>query len=100
MLAPLGITTREQRVGFRRVARFGMRRAMTDLVLSIMALTLIALLLGALYLWRRGGHGKQAGLMVLLAVVIAVNIAIWTVPEPDGTAPVDRVESGPVESGP
>ena len=65
---------------------------MTDVVLSIMALAMIALLLGAVWLWRRGGMGKQAGLMVLLAVVIAVNIAIWTVPEPGGTAPIDQVQ--------
>ena len=71
---------------------------MTDLVLSIMALALVALLLGALYLWRKGGHAKQAGLMLLLAVVIAVNIAIWTVPSGTGTAPIDKVDE-PIQSG-
>jgi len=65
---------------------------MMDVVLSIMALGMAVLLLGALYLWRRGGMGKQAALMVLLAAIIAANIAIWTVPDPAGTAPIDRVD--------
>ncbi len=60
-------------------------------VLSILVLATIALLIGAVYLWRKGGHGKQAALMVLLAAIAATNVAIWTVPTSEGTAPIDEL---------
>jgi hypothetical protein len=66
-----------------------------DLVLSIVALAAIALIAGAVYLWRRGGANKQAGLMLVLAVVMIANVLIWTLPDASGTAPVERVEQGP-----
>jgi hypothetical protein len=34
--------------------------------------------------------------MVLLALVMLVNVAIWTVPDKDGAAPLDRA-AGPPE---
>ena len=61
-----------------------------DLILSIVMLAAIALLAGAVFLWRRGGAGKQVWLMLLLAVVMIVNVLIWTVPDASGTAPVNR----------
>jgi hypothetical protein len=66
-----------------------------DTVLSIVALAALALVAGALYLWRRGGARKQAGLMLVLAVVMIVNVLIWTVPDSDGTAPIARAAGGP-----
>jgi len=60
-------------------------------VLSIMVLTTIALLASAVYFWRRPGGRKQALLMLVLAAVIAGNIAIMTVPGPGGEAPVGSV---------
>jgi hypothetical protein len=33
---------------------------------------------------------KQAGLMVVLAAVMAANVAIWAVPNERGEAPVGR----------
>jgi len=65
-----------------------------DTVLSIVALAAVALLGGAIYLWRRGGANKQAGLMLVLAIVMIANVLIWTVPNKDGTAPVDRAAEG------
>jgi len=65
-----------------------------DTVLSVVTLTALALVAGAIYLWRRGGR-KQAGLMLVLAVVMIVNVLIWTVPSSGGTAPIDRVAEGP-----
>ena len=65
-----------------------------DLILSLVVLVAIALVAGALWLWRRGGARKQAGLMLLLAVVMIVNVLIWTVPQEDGTAPIDRAAEG------
>lgn len=61
-----------------------------DLILSIVMLAAFALTAGAIYLWRRGGHQKQAGLMLVMAVVMVVNILIWTLPGADGPAPADR----------
>lgn len=62
-----------------------------DTVLSILVLAAFALLLGAVWLWRKGGARKQALLMVVLAIVALLNVAIWTVPQPDGTAPIARI---------
>jgi hypothetical protein len=61
-----------------------------DLVLSVVMLAAIALLGGAVFLWRRGGASKQVWLMVLLALVMIVNVLIWTVPDSSGTAPLNR----------
>ena len=61
-----------------------------DTVLSIMVLATIALAIGAFVLWRRGGAMKQVVLMLVLAVVIALNVAIWTVPDKSGEAPVEK----------
>ena len=41
-------------------------------------------------LWRRGGQRKQIGLMLLLAVIMAANIGIWTLPDGNGNAPFGR----------
>lgn len=64
-----------------------------DLVLSLVMLAAFALIAGAAYLWFKTGARKQAGLMALLALVMLVNVAIWTVPDASGEAPLDRVES-------
>ena len=63
-----------------------------NIVLSIMMLAAIALLLGAFLLWRKGGPKQQVLMMILLAVIAAVNIAIWTVPDAEGTAPLDKLD--------
>jgi hypothetical protein len=55
-----------------------------------MVLTGIALLGGALLLWRRGGSRKQIALMLVLAAVIAINVGIWTLPDGSGEAPIDH----------
>lgn len=58
-------------------------------VLSVMMLAALALVAGAVVLWRRGVR-KQASLMVVLAVVMIANVLIWTLPDRSGTAPIDR----------
>lgn len=63
---------------------------MMNLVLSVLMLAAGALLIGAVVLWRRGVR-KQAGLMVLLAVIAVINVMIWTLPDAGGEAPVDRL---------
>jgi len=59
-------------------------------VLAVLVLATIALLGGAVLLWRRGGSRRQVALMVLLAAIAAVNVAIWTLPDSQGVAPIDR----------
>lgn len=61
-----------------------------DTILSIVVLVALALLAAAFVLHRRGVRGRQVWLMVLLAVVMIINVLIWTVPDAGGTAPVDR----------
>ncbi len=59
---------------------------MMNTALSLMIFAIATLVLGALYLWRRGGAGKQVALMLVLAVVLAINVAIWTLPTAGGGA--------------
>lgn len=56
-----------------------------DTALSIVVLGAIALVLGAIALWRRGVR-KQALMMLLLAAIAAGNVAIWVVPNDQGEA--------------
>lgn len=58
-----------------------------DTVLSILMLAAIAMVAGAIVVWRKGGPKKQVVLMLVLAAVMAANVAIWVMPGPDGTAP-------------
>lgn len=69
--------------------------ARVDTVLSILMLAALALLAGAYLLWRRQGLVRQVWLMILLAGIVLMNIAIWTVPLSDGTAPVERAAAPP-----
>ena len=62
-----------------------------EIVLSMLVLAAFALIAGAVWLWRKGGARQQALLMVLLAVIALVNVAIWTVPQADGTAPIAQI---------
>ena len=59
-------------------------------VLSILMLAAIAMVLGAVYLWRQRGASKQVWLMLVLAIVLAANVAIWVVPSQEGTAPAQQ----------
>jgi uncharacterized membrane protein len=61
-----------------------------DTVLSILVLSAIALVIGAVALWRRGGQAKQVWLMLLLAAIVAGNVLIWTVPDSTGKVPVSQ----------
>lgn len=51
-----------------------------DIALSLLVLAIAALVLGAIALFRRGGYRRQAVLMLVLAAVMAVNVAILVVP--------------------
>lgn len=58
---------------------------MLDTALSLLVIAAVALLGGAYIQWRRGNR-KQAGLMLVLAVVMAANVAIWSVPNEQGAS--------------
>ena len=64
---------------------------MFDTILSIIMLAAIALVIGAVVLWRKG-IGKQALLMLILAMVMVVNVAIWLVPTDSGETPASLAE--------
>lgn len=66
---------------------------MIDIVLSLVMLTAIALIVGAIFLWRRTGELKQPALMIVLAIIAFANILIWTIPNADGTSPVEQAET-------
>ena len=69
---------------------------MLDIVLSLLVLAALALLGGAFILFRRG-YRKQAGLMVLAALVAIMNVAIWTIPDSAGNSPIDGVAADGIE---
>ena len=52
---------------------------MSDLALSILALSILVMAFGAWLSWRTGDR-RRAGLMLALAVILAINVAIWLVP--------------------
>jgi hypothetical protein len=54
---------------------------MMDVALSLAVLAVILLVIGSGALWRRGVR-KQAILMIVLAVVLGANVAIWSLPAP------------------
>ncbi len=62
---------------------------MLSTVLSLLMLAMLVLVAGAAFLWRRGER-KRPALMVLLALVALVNVAIWTLPDKSGNAPLDQ----------
>lgn len=64
-----------------------------NIVLSIVMLAAFALIAGAIVLWRRTGAIKQPALMVLLALIAIGNVLIWTLPDADGDAPIDQIET-------
>ena len=64
-----------------------------DIALSLLVLTSIALLGGAYILFRRGKR-RQAWLMLGLAVVMVLNVAIWTWPMQDGKSLKTAVPTG------
>lgn len=56
---------------------------MTDAALSLAMLTALALLAGAVFLWRKGERQRPA-LMAILAAVMVTNVVIWSLPTASG----------------
>jgi hypothetical protein len=61
---------------------------MTNLILSILMLAGAALLVGGIYILRKGINRKQGWLMILAAAVMFANVGIWTIPVPETNQPV------------
>ena len=59
---------------------------MIDTALSLMVIASVALMIGAVVLWRRGGARKQAVMMALLALILSANVAIWMLPTAQGNS--------------
>ncbi len=62
---------------------------MLDAALSVMMLAGAALLGGAYLLWKKGAPMKRVALMIAAAMVLFLNIAIWTVPTKSGASPAE-----------
>ena len=61
-----------------------------DTALSLLMLAAVALLGGAAYLWRARGERQRPLLMLLLALVMLVNVGIWTLPDASGEVPAKK----------
>lgn len=57
---------------------------MTGLILSILMLAGMALLAGGAYLLAKRRDRKRGVLMLIAAVVMFGNVAVWLMPTPDG----------------
>ena len=57
---------------------------MFDVVMSVAVLAIVALVYGAVVNWRAGDR-RRAVLMVIAALVLAGNAAIWSMPVDVGT---------------
>jgi hypothetical protein len=62
-------------------------------LLSVLVLAAIALFAGAFVMWRKGAPPKQPLLMVAAAVVMLINVLIWTLPDASGEAPIEQVQT-------
>ena len=65
---------------------------MVNAALSLAVLASFALLVGAVFQWRRAQRQK-AGLMVLLAAIMLANVVIWALPNEQGVSLADSPEA-------
>ena len=63
---------------------------MLEAMLSLMMLAAVVLLGGTVYLWRARSERQRPLLMLLLALIMLVNVGIWTLPDASGEAPAER----------
>jgi hypothetical protein len=63
---------------------------MAGLIPSLIMLSALALGIGAYAGWRRGMPLGKLALMVVAALVMLVNLAIWTIPNERGESLVNQ----------
>ena len=63
----------------------------SNLVLSAATIVSFLLMLGAWKFWRRGGVDQKVILMVIAALVILGNVAIWSIPNDQGKSLASEV---------
>lgn len=68
---------------------------MNDLALSLAMLAMVALLAGAVFLYRRNGPNLQSLLMVVMALVLLGNVVIWQLPPPEQAEAADAQGAPP-----
>ncbi len=66
---------------------------MFDVILSLVMLCALALLAGGTYLLVKGVR-KQGVLMIVLALVMVANAAIWVIPDSEGGSPLEQAAAG------
>jgi len=66
---------------------------MFDVILSLVMLCAFALLAGGSFLLSKGAR-KQGVLMIVLALVMIANAAIWVIPDEDGSSPRAQAAAG------
>jgi hypothetical protein len=71
---------------------------MIDVALSLAMLTALALVAGAVFLWRKGERQRPA-LMAILAAVMITNVVIWSLPTTGGQT-LTTAAPPPTESKP
>lgn len=64
-----------------------------DGTLAFVMLAAFAMVIGAWLLYRKSGDATKPVLMIILAIVAVINVAIWTVPTSDGSAPIDQLNT-------
>ena len=67
---------------------------MLDAALSLLMLAAIALVAGAVFLFKRGERQRPV-LMLTLAGVMVINLIIWTLPDKAGSTLAGAANSGP-----
>ena len=63
---------------------------MIETILSVVTMAAIALVIGAIYIWKNSGFGKKPALMLILAVILLGNAAILSIPNERGVSPVSN----------
>jgi uncharacterized membrane protein YozB (DUF420 family) len=66
---------------------------MINIILSAATFAAVLLLYGAFRIWRRDGIAKQSVLMLVAALVIIANLAIWTVPDKNGNSLIKQEQT-------
>jgi hypothetical protein len=64
---------------------------MLETMMSVLMLTGLILIGGAIFVFR-GGDRRRALLMIVAALVMFANVAIWLVPGPETVVKGDRAE--------